>query len=184
MGDCIDIILDIIIVTIIIKIIIIIEENFFEEEEARRRPAEVTEKVLAAPRRPTIPTATMQNKPPLKAARLPFFSQAWHQVTSNALILKIVCNGYKIQFVSKPYQKKFTPRSMSNKNTIICKQKVKDFLKFKIIKIVSPSHEQFISHIFQSPRNLQVTSGLFLTIQNLTFMLENFILKWIVFQIL
>ena len=99
-------------------------------------------------RRPTIPTATVQNKPPLKAARLPFFSQAWHQVTSNALILKIVCNGYKIQFVSKPYQEKFTPRSMSNKNTIICKQKIKDFLQFKIIKIVSPSQEQFISHIF------------------------------------
>ena len=149
MGDIINIILDIIIiVTIIIQIITIIEENFFEEEEARRRPAEVPEKVLAATRCPTIPTATVQNKPPLKAARLPFFSQAWHQVTSNALILKIVCNGYKIQFVSKPYQEKFTPRSMSNKNTIICKQKIKDFLQFKIIKIVSPSQEQFISHIF------------------------------------
>ena len=134
LGDIINISLDIIIITIILFKVIIIEEIFFEEEEARRRPAEATEKVLAATRRPTIPTTTLQNKPPLKAARLPFFSQAWHQVTSNALILKIVCNGYKIQFVSKPYQKKFTPRSMSNKNTIICKQKVKDFLKFKIIK--------------------------------------------------
>jgi len=41
---------------------------------------------------------------------------------------------------------------MSNKNTVICKQKVKEFLKFKIIKIVSPNHEQFISHIFPVPK--------------------------------
>ena len=122
------------------------------EEEDGRRAAEVQEKVLAAPRRPPTTTPPTASNPPLKAARLPFFSQAWHQVTSNSLILNIVCNGYKIQFISKPRQSKFTPRSMSKKNTVICKQKVKDFLKFKIIKIVSPNHEQFISHIFPVPK--------------------------------
>ena len=41
---------------------------------------------------------------------------------------------------------------MSIKNTNICKQKVKEFLKFKIIKRVNPSHGQFLSHIFPVPK--------------------------------
>ena len=126
LGGGINLIQDITIIRIII-IFLTIKVNFFVEEEVGGRPAEVQEKVLAAPRRPTPIKTTPANSPPLKAARLPFFTQAWHQVTTNSLILNIVKNGYKIQFISKPYQKKFIPRSMSKKNTIICEQKLKNF---------------------------------------------------------
>ena len=95
-------------------------ENFTISEENGRRTAEAMQEAKttrAAPRR------LLKSKPPIKAARLPYFSQAWHQVTTNSLILNIVCNGYKIQFISTPHQSKFKPRTMSIKNTNICKQK-------------------------------------------------------------
>ena len=92
------------------------------------------------------------SKPPKKAARLPHFSQAWQQVTNNSLILNIVCNGYKIQFITEPHQTKFVPRYMSKKSTKICQKKVKEFLKFKIVKVVTPNHDQFVSHIFPVPK--------------------------------
>ena len=41
---------------------------------------------------------------------------------------------------------------MSKSNILICKNKVSEFLKFKIIKVVSPNHDQFISHIFPVPK--------------------------------
>merc|ERR1711888_95571 len=43
---------------------------------------------------------------------------------------------------------------MSKKNTKICRFKVKEFFEFKIIKIVTPSHDQFLSHIFPVPKKL------------------------------
>ena len=63
-------------------------------------------------------------------------------------------NGYKIQFSSVPVQVNYQPRSISSKNEKICKDKVKKFLKFKIIKIIDPNHDQieFISHIFPVPK--------------------------------
>ena len=98
------------------------------------------------------PKTKVKSNIPEKAARLPFFSQAWQQVTSNSLILNIVLNGYKIQFIKVPVQTEFKPRSMSNKNSLICQDKVKEFLKYKIIKVVTPNHDQFISHIFPVPK--------------------------------
>ena len=51
------------------------------------------------------PKTKVKSNIPEKAARLPFFSQAWQQVTSNSLILNIVLNGYKIQFIGiLPYR--------------------------------------------------------------------------------
>ena len=94
----------------------------------------------------------IRSNPPKKAARLPHFSQAWQQVTTNSLILNIVSNGYKIQFITEPCQTEFIPRHMSKKNTKICQKKVKDFLKFKIVKVVTPNHDQFLSHIFPVPK--------------------------------
>ena len=119
------------------------EEDLIAEEEE----AEVLSSSL-------LPRQIQKSNIPTKAARLPHFSQAWQQVTSNSLILNIVCNGYKIQFISTPFQSDFTPRNMSKKNTKICKFKVKEFLEFKIIKIVTPSHDQFLSHIFPVPKKL------------------------------
>ena len=41
---------------------------------------------------------------------------------------------------------------MSPNNIKICKSKVSEFLEFKIIKVVSPSDDQFVSFIFPVPK--------------------------------
>ena len=125
-------------------------QNFGGAEEGGdgERDAGAREEREVVPRRPR--RATKSN-PPSKAARLPHFAQAWHQVTDN-FILNIVYNGYKIQFTSPPIQNNYKPRNMSKRNILICKNKVDEFLKFKIIKVVSPNHDQFISHIFPVPK--------------------------------
>ena len=73
-------------------------------------------------------------------------------MTSNSLILNIVSNGYKIQFNSSPVQYSFVDRFMSKKTTSICKIKVSEFVHFKIIKVVAPSRDQFLSYIFPVPK--------------------------------
>ena len=73
-------------------------------------------------------------------------------MTSNSLILNIVSNGYKIQFNSSPVQYSFVDRIMSKKTTSICKIKVSEFVNFKIIKVVAPSRDQFLSYIFPVPK--------------------------------
>ena len=98
------------------------------------------------------PRTPLRSKPSHKAARLPHFSQAWQQVTSNSFILNIVCNGYLIQFISKPFQTKFFHRPHTHEYIKICTIKVKEFLSSKIIKKVSPSPGQYISHIFPVPK--------------------------------
>ena len=116
-----------------------------EEDGDGEGDAEAREVPEVAPRRPR---RALKSKPPSKAARLPHFAQAWQQVTSNNFILNIIYNGYKIQFTSTPIQNNYQPRIISKSNQKICKNKVSEFLKFKIIKVVSPDHDQFISHIF------------------------------------
>ena len=41
---------------------------------------------------------------------------------------------------------------MSPKNIKICGNKVSEFLEYKIIKVISPNHDQYISHIFPVPK--------------------------------
>ena len=106
----------------------------------RGRESSEEEEDAASPRRP------LRSSPPSKAARLPHFAEAWQQVTSNNFILNIVINGYKIQFTSIPVQSVYTPRNMSKANIDICQDKVSEFLTVKIIKVVTPSHDQFVSH--------------------------------------
>ena len=73
-------------------------------------------------------------------------------MTNNSFILNIVINGYHIQFTSHPIQSVFVARNMSRSNTDICQGKVTDFFKVRIIKVVTPSNDQFISHIFPVPK--------------------------------
>ena len=139
------------IITIIITIItsnMIVESFFSRSRTPGESPAGEEDEVGIKIKTRKIQEIT--SKPPKKAARLPHFSQAWQQVTNNSLILNIVCNGYKIQFITEPFQSKFVPRNLSKKNPKICQKKVKEFLKFKIVKVVTPNHDQFLSHIFQS----------------------------------
>ena len=122
-------------------------ENFSQEEGvAAEAPAASPVSVVALPSRPH------RSSPPSKAARLPHFYQAWQQVTQNSFILNIVLNGYMIQFISTPIQYKYVARNMSPKNIKVCGNKVAEFLEYKIIKVVTPNHDQFISHIFPVPK--------------------------------
>ena len=73
-------------------------------------------------------------------------------MTNNSFILNIIVNGYNIQFISIPVQSVYTPRNMSNSNTSICQGKVGEFLDVRIIKVVTPTLDQFVSHIFPVPK--------------------------------
>ena len=77
------------------------EEIFVEDSEVED---EAEETVRASSSKGPPPRRPPKNSPPSKAARLPYFKQAWQQVTSNNFILNIVINGYKIQFNSNPVQ--------------------------------------------------------------------------------
>ena len=86
------------------------------------------------------------------AARLSHFYTQWQQVTSNNFILKIIKYGYKIDFVSEPYQLTFKIRNMSSEYLNICSYKIKKFLANGAIKVVQPSPDQFLSNIFPVPK--------------------------------
>ena len=50
-----------------------------------------------------VPTTTAENKFPL-SARLPFFVDQWRKVTNNSWVLRVVEEGYKLQFNPSPPQ--------------------------------------------------------------------------------
>ena len=112
------------------------------------------------PRRP-IP----RNRPKGSAARLPFFVDNWAKVCSNNFILRIVAEGYKLQFISNPIQTSFNPRDMSASSLAICYDKSREFLDTGAIISVSPESCEYISHIFPVPKK---TLGEFRIIFDLT----------------
>ena len=77
-----------------------------------------------------------------QSARLPHFVAAWEQVTENNFILQIVRDGYRLDFVSEPYQEPFSPRPMSRNTIKICNKKVTQFLLHGTIVETKPSHDQ------------------------------------------
>ena len=122
------------------------EENFVEVRKIQEGKEETgAEAVAEVPRRPSKNNEST-------TASIQHFSQAWHQVTENSFILNIVVNGYKIQFEEIPVQFYHVDRNMSVTNTAVCKNKVSELLKCKVIKVVSPSPGQYISHIFPVPK--------------------------------
>ena len=132
------------------KIQVANRQFFSQEKGVGEGDAAGAEASVSPPPRPPI-----KNKPKCSAARLPHFSQAWQQVTSNSFILNIVCNGYLIQFSKTPYQTNFVPRSHSHEFIKICSIKVKEFLSRNIIKRVSPGPGQYVSHIFPVPKKTE-----------------------------
>ena len=107
------------------------------------------------------------------AARLPHFHSAWLKVTSNKFILRIVKYGYKLQFSSFPFQHSFSPRNFSSYSLPITKAKVTELLFEGALIVVSPSEDQFLSHIFPVPKR---TPGEFRIIFDLS-ILNQFIRK-------
>ena len=116
-----------------------------------------------------------------KAARLPHFYAAWCKVTNNKFVLRIVRDGYKLQFSSPPVQYSYTPRNFSSSSLPITEAKVKELLFEGALKIVSPSEDQFLSHIFPVPKRtpgefriIFDLSELNLFIRKLTFRMDGF----------
>lgn len=61
-----------------------------------------------------------------KTARLLHFFSAWHKVTSNKLILRIVREGYQLQFSSTPFQTSFSHRIYSSSSLPITQAKLEN----------------------------------------------------------
>ena len=117
-----------------------------------------------------------------KAARLPHFYSAWCKVTSNKFILRIVRDGYKLQFSSPPVQNSYAPRNFSSSSLPITEAKVKELLFEGALLIVSPSEDQFLSHIFPVPKRtpgefriIFDCSELNLFIRKLTFRMDSYV---------
>ena len=68
-----------------------------------------------------------RNRPKGSGARLPYFADNWAKVCSNNFILRIVAEGYKLQFISVPFQSVFVPRDMPASKIKICLVKAKEF---------------------------------------------------------
>ena len=120
--------------------------NINAEGRGSTAAREQEEKASATTSKPSPPLKISNTS--VKGARTQFFSQAWQQVTSNSFVLNIIFHGYKIQFTSLPIQSSFSPKSMSQSVTDICRVKVKEYLKYKIIRKVKPSQGQYLSDIF------------------------------------
>ena len=73
---------------------------------------------------------------------------AWCKVTTNKFVLRIVRDGYKLQFSSHPVQYSYTPRNFSSYSLPITKAKVEELFFEGALKIVSPSEDQYLSRIF------------------------------------
>ena len=86
------------------------------------------------------------------AARLPHFADAWLKVTNNKFILRIVSEGYKIQFISLPPPSTYAPRDISDSAFAVTAKKVNELYLNGALTIVSPSPDQYISHIFTVPK--------------------------------
>ena len=106
-------------------------------------------------------------RPKGSAARLPYFVDNWAKVCTNNFILRIVAEGYKLQFISEPVQPSYSPRNMSNSALNVCHDKVCEFVDSGAIISVSPNSCNFISHIFPVPKK---TLGEFRIIFDLTFL--------------
>ena len=131
------------------------------------------------------PTTTMPIQPTTirigKAARLPHFYAAWRKVTSNKFILRIVKYGYQLQFSSQPKQNSYSPRNYSSVSLPITEAKVKELMFEGALKIVPPSDDQFLSHIFPVPKRtpgefriIFDLSDLNLFIRKLTFRMDSY----------
>ena len=81
--------------------------------------------------------------------------------------------GYKIQFISPPTPSSYVPREISNSNFSVLSNKVKELYLNGALITVSPSPDQYISHIFTVPKK---TPGEFRVIFDLS-ILNQFIRK-------
>ena len=88
-----------------------------------------------------------------QAARLPFFLDQWRQVTTNKWVLRVVEEGYKLQFdPDPPPPRPFIPTSYSPSSSHIIRSLLIDYVDKGAIMVVDIRPDQFVSRIFEVPK--------------------------------
>ena len=88
-----------------------------------------------------------------QAARLSFFSDQWRKVTSNTWVLRVVEEGYKLQFDPyPPPPRPSVPTSYSLSSSRIIRSLLVDYLDKGAIKVIAVHPDQFVSRIFEVPK--------------------------------
>ena len=84
--------------------------------------------------------------------RLRFFHKNWNMITSDPYILEIV-QGYKLDLVEIPFQA-FTPKPLLffKSETELLDNEIRDLHAKNAIRVVQPTHGQFISTVFAVPK--------------------------------
>ena len=107
-----------------------------EEADTRQKEPTTTQSRTTRPRQPNLPTNPKNNSIP-QAARLPFFFDNWKQVTTNNWILRVVKEGYKLQFnPDPPPPRPFIKSSYSKKSSNIIRVLLTDYLNKGAIMVV------------------------------------------------
>jgi hypothetical protein len=85
-------------------------------------------------------------------ARLKLFSKEWRSVTNDPWILQIVDSGFRIDFISRPFQSADPGEcSMSQQMQAVCDEEVSNLLRKKAISLASNT-PGFFSRIFAIPK--------------------------------
>ena len=118
----------------------------------RRTATPTTTTSKTSPRTPKVlPTKANNNNIP-SAARLPYFINHWRQVTNNSWILRVVKEGYKLQFdPDPPPPRPFVHTSYSPSSKII-RCLLSDYLSKGAILVVDVRPDQYVSRIFEVPK--------------------------------
>ena len=97
------------------------------------------------------PTRLSEANVPLGGG-LRFFHKNWNMITSDPYILEIV-QGYKLDLVEIPFQA-FTPKPLlfSESKTDLPDNEIRDLHAKNAIRVVQPTHVQFISTVFAVPK--------------------------------
>ena len=132
------------------------EADFSKEETDihKKDPTTTTTSPSSKTPSPSIPRGpSPKNRFIPQAARLPFFLNNWKQVTNNNWILRIVKDGYKLQFdPDPPRPRPFILSSYSKKSSSIIRPLLTDYLHKGAIKVVDIHPDQYVSRIFEVPK--------------------------------
>ena len=117
----------------------------------------IVEKPTTTPRRDPTKGNLLQPPKPIKkipqAARLPFFYDQWTKVTSNHWILRVIKEGYKLQFFpSPPPPRPSFKTSYSKNSSSIIRRLIIDYLNKGAIRVIEVKDDQYVSRIFEVPK--------------------------------
>ena len=105
------------------------------------------------PRKPSqLPLQPANNLQLPQAGRLSYCTDMWTKVTCNSLILNIVKDGLKIQFLTLPPMLHLKSFPFSPARIASISKGVSTLLEKSAIKTITPNDDQFVSPIFEVPK--------------------------------